>query len=287
MGDLQLHENVLKVEQRVWQWNGITVVDVHEHTRGEVVHPLVNMNETGLAIALEEVGGPTEPRLKPDQACAVEHRPNHMAVIPKGMELWGHASKDLHFSRYGVLLFDVEKLESRFGEEFTARAFDNPRLRYVNPKIHALVNMLVQIPEGKSSSSLLGDSLTAAAFAILSARDGFASKTGKLENAQVRRVTDYLREQMPRQVELRELADLVGQSQSHFSRAFKATTGFSPYQWQLEERISLVRHLLLRTNEPLAVVAARTGFSDAMHMSKMFKARTGQTPGAWRNEREV
>ena len=112
------HENVLRIESRVRSWNGVTVADVHEYTKGEVLHPLLNNDETGIAMALEEVGGVTEPRVTPDLACALDHRPNHMTLVPRGMELWGNATKELHYSRYALLLFDLSKLQQNFQDEF-------------------------------------------------------------------------------------------------------------------------------------------------------------------------
>ncbi len=92
---------------------------------------------------------------------------------------------------------------------------------------------------------------------------------------------------LPQAIELGELASLLGQSQWHFCRAFKATTGTSPYQWQLQERTKMAQGLLLQTDMPLSLVAEATGFSDAMHLIRAFKKQTGQTPAAWRRENSL
>ncbi|UHS61288.1 helix-turn-helix transcriptional regulator [Agrobacterium vaccinii] len=276
-----LPENVVSIERRSQIWNGITVEDIHEHAKGGVLHSMLYDNDTRLTINLEEVGGLTEPRLKQHQACTVDHTANHMALIPRGMHLWGFA-KDLRYCRYGILIFDIPKLSERLEDDFTSQPFEEPRLRFMDPRILTLVRMLVGIPMDDSASTLLGDSLTAAVFALLSAPHHVSQEGKRLAPWQVRRVTEYMREQLPRQIELRELASLVGQSQWHFCRAFKASTGASPYQWQLDERIGLAQQLLLSSENSLDRVAAATGFGDSMHLIRTFKKRCGQTPGAWR-----
>lgn len=285
-GGKALHDNVLRVDSRSQSWNGVTVVDVHEYTKGEVLHPLVNDEETGIALALDEVGGVTEPRLKPDRACELDHRPNHMTLVPKGMILFGHASKELHYSRYALLLFDLDTLQRKFEEDFNARMFERPRMRFTDERIHALVRMLVDIPGNEPAMTLLGDSLSSAVFALLSSEAEPVLGHAKLSRQVLSLVSSYIQDQLPRQIELHELAELAKMSQWHFSRAFKASTGASPYQWQLDKRIELVRGLLLQKDLPLDAVAKAAGFCNPMHLNRVFKRWTGETPGAWRRNRQ-
>nr|WP_145643424.1 AraC family transcriptional regulator [Neorhizobium alkalisoli] len=278
-----LPENVISIERRSQTWNGVTVEDVHEHANGGVLHSLLYENDTRFTVNLEEVGGLTEPRLKQNQACAREHAANHMALIPCGMHLWGFA-QDLRYCRYGILIFDIPRLRERFEEDFMVQPFEEPQLRFTDHRVLALVRMLIDIPMDDSASTLLGDSLTAGVFALLSAPRKQVEEGGRLAPWQVKRVTEYMRDQLPRQIELKELASLIGQSQWHFCRAFKASTGVSPYQWQLEERVKLVQRLLLDSQTPLETIAEATGFNDSMHLIRTFKKRSGQTPGAWRRD---
>lgn len=281
----ELHENVVRIDRKAQSWNGVTIVDVHEYTKGEVLHSLLNEEETGIAMALDEVGGVTEPRLKPQQACTLDHKPNHMTLVPRGMPLWGHATKGLHYSRYALLLFDLEKLEARFQEDFAAQSFARPRMRFTDDRIHTLVRMLIDIPKDDASMTLLGDSLTSAVFALLSSEEEETAARAKLSDQALSLVADYLQDQLPEKIELQELSQLAGMSQWHFCRAFKASTGLSPYQWQLEKRLETAQGLLLQTDAPIDFIAKSVGFCDAMHLSRAFKKRTGETPHAWRRSR--
>jgi transcriptional regulator GlxA family with amidase domain len=95
----------------------------------------------------------------------------------------------------------------------------------------------------------------------------------------------YLESKLPARVELATLAELAGISQSHYSRAFKASTGLAPYQWQLQARIERAKDLLLNTNGGLEDVAEATGFAGAVHLGRAFRKMTGTTPAAWRRDR--
>lgn len=96
---------------------------------------------------------------------------------------------------------------------------------------------------------------------------------------------EHLEAHLPERVELAYLAALVGLSQSHFARAFKAATGMAPYRWQLDARIRRAQRLLLDTPAPLDEIAAATGFADAVHFGRTFRRLTGATPAAWRRDR--
>src|SRR5205085_2073765 len=103
---------------------------------------------------------------------------------------------------------------------------------------------------------------------------------------QLRRVVEYLDAHLPKHVPLAELAELAGLSQSHFSRAFKASTGMAPYRWQLDARIRRAQALLLDARASLEQVAEATGFADAVHFGRTFRKLTGATPAVWRHDQK-
>jgi AraC family transcriptional regulator len=85
-------------------------------------------------------------------------------------------------------------------------------------------------------------------------------------------------------VRLGELSAIVGLSQSQFGRAFKASTGLSPHQWQLNARITKAQELLLSGALSLSEVALITGFAEQSHFTRVFKSVTGTSPAVWRRE---
>ncbi|WPP01578.1 AraC family transcriptional regulator [Pseudomonas sp. HR96] len=71
-------------------------------------------------------------------------------------------------------------------------------------------------------------------------------------------------------------------SRSHFSRAFKKTTGLSPRDWLQQARIERARHLLAASSVPIAEVSLECGFADQSHFTRVFTRATGATPFNWR-----
>jgi AraC-like DNA-binding protein len=71
-------------------------------------------------------------------------------------------------------------------------------------------------------------------------------------------------------------------SRAYFIRAFARTTGRTPHQWLLEQRVTEARVLIETTEKPLAEIAMICGFSDQSHLSRVFLKLCGATPGAWR-----
>jgi len=268
-------------------WDGVRVDITEFHCAGRVAHHLHHETETRLSVLLEEVGSHCEPRLRENQPCPIGYMPRHMHFAPAGMEIWGY-SADTRFVKDATLTFDLAVLGERPATEFDADAAAAPRLRFSDDRIWTLVRLLSDaVNDPDPSTQLYGDGLTAAIAARLFANPPESSTDGKgLAPWQLRRVVEYLDAQLPKRVDLANLAALAGLSQSHFSRAFKASTGMAPYRWQLDGRIRRAQALLVDTRASLDQVAVTTGFADAVHFGRTFRKLTGATPAAWRRDRK-
>lgn len=281
-----LPENLLSVSVSRRAWNGVRV-DVNEfRCAGRVVHPLHHDSETRLSVVLEEIGSPCEPRLRENQPCSIGYMPRHMHFAPAGMQTWGY-SADTRYVKDATLSFDFPALGERLAAELDADTTATPRLRFSDDRIWTLVRLLADaVNDRDPSTQLYGDGLTAAITARLFASAPQPEADGKgLAPWQLRRVVEYLDAHMPNRVDLASLAALAGLSQSHFSRAFKVSTGMAPYRWQLDTRIRRAQALLIDSRASLEDVAEATGFADAVHFGRTFRKLTGATPAAWRNER--
>ncbi|MCA6107462.1 helix-turn-helix domain-containing protein [Bradyrhizobium cenepequi] len=78
-----------------------------------------------------------------------------------------------------------------------------------------------------------------------------------------------------------QAADRAGMTREGFSRRFKKLQGLPPEDFRLLSRLNDARRLL-RTGEPIAMVAAEAGFSDQSHLSRCFRRFFGVTPGRYR-----
>jgi AraC-like DNA-binding protein len=101
----------------------------------------------------------------------------------------------------------------------------------------------------------------------------------------IQRARCRLLERAERPVNLRDLAGEVGMSYSRFRSAFKAQTGLSPRQYQLQIRVNKACSLLADTLLPVAEVAARTGFESVYYFSRLFRRKTGVSPRQFRRQK--
>jgi AraC family transcriptional regulator len=105
---------------------------------------------------------------------------------------------------------------------------------------------------------------------------------GGLAPWQERRAKEILSSNLAENVGLKELAQECGLSVSHFSRAFRHSTGAAPHQWLLEHRVDAAKPLLRDRQLPLSSVALTCGFADQSHFTRTFTRIVGVSPGAWR-----
>jgi len=110
-------------------------------------------------------------------------------------------------------------------------------------------------------------------------------RSGGLAPWQLHRVTGYIVEHLAEDIELQMLANLVKLSRSHFSRAFRASTGLAPHQWLVHARINKAKELLLKCDRRLAQIAIDVGFADQAHFTRKFGRTVGESPGAWQRTR--
>src|SRR5215469_17208232 len=66
------------------------------------------------------------------------------------------------------------------------------------------------------------------------------------------------------------------------ARRFLASTGTTPYQWLLRQRIRLAQRLLEMTDLPIDSVAETSGFSTAANLRKHFSRTVHTSPQGYR-----
>lgn len=284
---IELPENLLNVSSVDRKWNGVDVAITEFIGAGRVLHQLEHDDRSRLRMVLDEVGGArSEPRMRANASCPVAYKPCQMNFTPAGMALWGY-SDDVRYVRDICVGFDAAAL----GEscEMTGRhdLMHAPRLRFTDDGICALLKLLADaVCDPDPSAQLYGDALlTSIAIRLFRGTRAAVGGPTKLSPLQLNDALGFLEASLPARVDLATLANLAGLSQSHFHRAFKASTGLAPYQWQLQARIQRAKALLLDTCGSVEDVADATGFADAAHFGRTFRKLTGVTPAAWRKDR--
>jgi AraC family transcriptional regulator len=110
------------------------------------------------------------------------------------------------------------------------------------------------------------------------------SPAGRLAPARARRVEDYMRAHLDRQLSLAELADCAGYSPSHFTWLFRTTFGTTPHRYLQHLRIEQARALLRTSRHSILDAALACGFQTQQHFSRVFREVTGTSPAAYRRE---
>lgn len=170
----------------------------------------------------------------------------------------------------------ISHLHSPLGE-----SFDDPVIRHLG------LSLLEAVRRPAEANQLFVDHVTMAialhAATVYGGMKFFkALAKGGLTQRQLKRVCDYIDANLDGTTTLEALALECGLSSSHFSRAFRHSTGFSPHQWLLRRRVETAKALLQVPTMTLAEVAVGAGFTDASHLSRVFKSVTGASPGTWR-----
>lgn len=157
-----------------------------------------------------------------------------------------------------------------------------------DPVIESLEQGLLHaISAGPTMDQLVGDHLNLALVTHVAIRYGGMRKPspslqGALARWQLQRATEIMASNLGQRVSLVHVARHCDVSPSHFSRAFKASTGLTPSSWMLRLRIDRAKDLLRQSGASLAEVASQCGFADQAHFTRTFSRYLGVSPGAWR-----
>ena len=107
---------------------------------------------------------------------------------------------------------------------------------------------------------------------------------GGLAPWQVRRACEKLESDLGGKISLQQIAAEFDLSISHFSRAFRSSTGLPPHQWLLQQRVKAAKQLMTVRELSLSEIAISAGFANQSHFTRVFSAVVGVSPGVWRRE---
>ncbi|MEM9509053.1 MAG: helix-turn-helix transcriptional regulator [Cyanobacteria bacterium P01_E01_bin.35] len=85
-------------------------------------------------------------------------------------------------------------------------------------------------------------------------------------------------EHLDTDLKITESAKIAHLSPCYFIRLFKNTTGQTPHQYILHQRIQKARYLLQQKNIAISEIAATVGFCDQSHFTKYFKRTFSVAP---------
>nr|WP_315766995.1 MULTISPECIES: AraC family transcriptional regulator [unclassified Bradyrhizobium] len=104
-----------------------------------------------------------------------------------------------------------------------------------------------------------------------------------LQKWRLKRVLQYVDDNLASKITLQNLAAVAGLSRMHFAAQFRTAVGMRPHEYLLKRRIERAQELLRKTDLSLVDVALTVGFQTQAHFTTVFKRFVGDTPYQWRS----
>ncbi len=99
----------------------------------------------------------------------------------------------------------------------------------------------------------------------------------------LRKIEDYVAENLAEEISIEALAERVGLSPSHFAHTFKESTGMTPLQFITRQRITRAQQLMRETSRTLIAVGLDVGYTSPSHFAQVFRKIVGVTPTQFRS----
>jgi AraC family transcriptional regulator len=108
-----------------------------------------------------------------------------------------------------------------------------------------------------------------------------------LSKWRLKRVVEYVAQHFDKKVRLKDMASAARLSRMHFAALFMRSTGLTPHQYLLRQRIAVAQEMLRTTDKQLVEIALNVGFGNQQHFTTVFKGIVGQTPSKWRASKRI
>jgi AraC family transcriptional regulator len=164
-----------------------------------------------------------------------------------------------------------------------SRKFADPRLSAMVAAVHA--EMVAGFPSGR----LFLDSVEQAMAVMLV--NGHAIRhrpvqicRGGLGSARLRRIKELVHAKMEDDLSLDEMAQSVELSTAHFARMFRKSTGETPHQFVLRQRLGRAKSMLRAPDARVLDVAVACGFKTQQHFAQAFRDLWGVSATEYRQD---
>jgi AraC family transcriptional regulator len=104
-----------------------------------------------------------------------------------------------------------------------------------------------------------------------------------LSRHKLRKAVEYIQAHLGENLSLGAIAAELGISQYYFCHLFKQSTGMSPHQYLIQQRVERAKHLLKQPERTIKWVALECGFANQSHFAKCFRQYTGMNPKQFQN----
>lgn len=105
-----------------------------------------------------------------------------------------------------------------------------------------------------------------------------------LSKRRLKQAVEYIHEHLHENLSLTEIAENLEMSQYYFCRLFKQSTGVTPHQYLIQQRVERAKQLLRQPDLAITRIALECGFSNLSHFAKYFRKHTGVSPKRFREK---
>jgi len=152
-----------------------------------------------------------------------------------------------------------------------------------------LLALTTDLDAGSPAGRLYGECLANALAVYLLSRYAVQRRVprvpiGGLPRYRLKRVLDYIGDNLAEDVSLSDLAELAGMSAHHFAELFKRSTSCTPHRYLLQERIKRAKIALRDPRCMVLDAAALSGFPNPSHFARMFRRFVGVSPSQFQSD---
>ena len=236
-----------------------------------------------LAMALRT--GSIELGLRRSEMIRLTADAGEMSLIPNHLEKWVR-NEDLHYLSIAISDAALTAASDGTSGEVELRRMDN----LFDARLGALVEAVnAERIAGFPSGRLFLDSIEQALAVALV--NGYAARhrsvrtyRGGLGPARLRMIKVLVHAKMEDELTLCEMAQSVELTTAYFARMFRKSTGETPHQFVLRNRIERAKEMLRAAEPRVLDVAVACGFKTQQHFARVFRRMCGACPTKYRQE---
>jgi len=163
------------------------------------------------------------------------------------------------------------------------RKFADSRLGALATAVHA--EMVAGFPSGQLFLDCIEQAMALALVSGQAVRQSPVQMSrGGLGPARLRRIRELVQARLEGDLSLDEMAQSVGLSTAHFARVFRKSTGETPHQFVLRQKLERAKAMLRAPDARVLDVAVACGFKTQQHFAQVFRDICGISPTGYRQD---
>jgi len=210
-------------------------------------------------------------KLTPGKAMLLHIPQNHRYYLPKESEFWDFIYISTHGREIMRLWHELEKVSGPIVE-----------LDETSNSLKTFTEIFEKAATGKLNSQFKASAM-AYQMQMSLMDDLLPSATGKGKVPEfMKNVISFCQENIERNINVDDMAEISGYSRYHFSRLFSEYQGISPAAFLSELRMKQAIRLLHAEFLTVKEIALKCGFQDASYFCKTFRRSFGVSPDEFR-----